>query len=377
MIDLKLIADKLSELNQRVVVLRGFLDPQQIEKELQHLEKQMTDPGFWQAPEKAEKALSRAKELKAKLTDYQTVYSRLKDIEALFDLLKESEDPSLEIELEKEINDYSRLLESLEVRLVLSDPMDQKNAILSIHSGAGGTEACDWAAMLLRMYQRYAERHGYKVSLIDILPGEEAGIKSASILVSGSYAYGYLKAERGVHRLVRISPFNAQGKRQTSFASVDVVAEVDESIEIDIKDSDLRIDVFRSGGHGGQGVNTTDSAVRITHLPTGIVVVCQNERSQIQNKATAMKILRSRLYELEKDKKRAEMERIYGQKGEIGWGRQIRSYVLQPYKMVKDLRTGLTQSQVEEVLDGDLDSFIWSYLLGKKKGDPSPELQET
>lgn len=337
----------------------------------------MTDPGFWQAPEKAEKALSRAKELKAKLTDYQTVYSRLKDIEALFDLLKESEDPSLEIELEKEINDYSRLLESLEVRLVLSDPMDQKNAILSIHSGAGGTEACDWAAMLLRMYQRYAERHGYKVSLIDILPGEEAGIKSASILVSGSYAYGYLKAERGVHRLVRISPFNAQGKRQTSFASVDVVAEVDESIEIDIKDSDLRIDVFRSGGHGGQGVNTTDSAVRITHLPTGIVVVCQNERSQIQNKATAMKILRSRLYELEKDKKRAEMERIYGQKGEIGWGRQIRSYVLQPYKMVKDLRTGLTQSQVEEVLDGDLDSFIWSYLLGKKKGDPSPELQET
>ncbi|ACD82110.1 Protein chain release factor B [Methylacidiphilum infernorum V4] len=336
----------------------------------------MASPSFWQTPEKAEKALSRSKELKAKFSDYKTLVNRFKDIEALYDLLQESEDPSLEKELEQEINAYSDLLDSIEVKLVLSDPMDQKNAILSVHSGAGGTEACDWAAMLLRMYQRYAERHGFKVSLIDILPGEEAGIKSASLLISGSYAYGYLKAERGVHRLVRISPFNAQGKRQTSFASVDVVAEVDESIEIEIKESDLRIDVFRSGGHGGQGVNTTDSAVRITHLPTGIVVVCQNERSQIQNKATAMKILRSRLYELEKDKKRAEMERIYGQKGEIGWGRQIRSYVLQPYKMVKDLRTGVTKTQVEEVLDGDLDSFIWAYLLGKKSGEETLQRQE-
>ncbi|QSR86011.1 peptide chain release factor 2 [Candidatus Methylacidiphilum infernorum] len=354
----------------------GFFDPNQIEGELQSLEKEMASPSFWQTPEKAEKALSRSKELKSKFSDYKALVNRFKDIEALYDLLQESEDPSLAKELEQEINAYAGLLDSIEVKLVLSDPMDQKNAILSVHSGAGGTEACDWAAMLLRMYQRYAERHGFKVSLIDILPGEEAGIKSASILISGSYAYGYLKAERGVHRLVRISPFNAQGKRQTSFASVDVVAEVDESIEIEIKESDLRIDVFRSGGHGGQGVNTTDSAVRITHLPTGIVVVCQNERSQIQNKATAMKILRSRLYELEKDKKRAEMERIYGQKGEIGWGRQIRSYVLQPYKMVKDLRTGVTKTQVEEVLDGDLDSFIWAYLLGKKSGEETLQRQE-
>ncbi|MBW6415904.1 peptide chain release factor 2 [Candidatus Methylacidiphilum fumarolicum] len=355
----------------------GFFDPTQLEAELQAIEKEMTDPGFWQSSEKSEKAISKSKELKAKLSDYYTILNRFKDLEALFDLLKESGDVSLLEELEREIKNYSDLLDSVEVKLILSDPLDQKNAILSIHAGAGGTEACDWAAMLLRMYQRYAERHGYKVSLVDILPGEEAGIKSASILVSGNYAYGYLKAERGVHRLVRISPFNAQGKRQTSFASVDVVAEVDETIDIEIKESDLKIDVFRSSGHGGQGVNTTDSAVRITHLPTGLVVVCQNERSQLQNRATALKILRSRLYELEKDKKRAEMERIYGQKGEIGWGRQIRSYVLQPYKMVKDLRTGESRSQVEEVLDGDLDSFIWAYLLGKKKGQEEREIEET
>jgi peptide chain release factor 2 len=223
--------------------------------------------------------------------------------------------------------------------------------------------------MLYRMYVRWCERHGMKVEVLDYLGGEEAGIKSVTLMVQGPYAYGYLKAERGVHRLVRISPFNAAGKRQTSFASLDVLPEVDDEIEIEVPEKDIRIDVFRAGGHGGQGVNTTDSAVRITHLPTGIIVTCQNERSQIKNKMTAMKVLKSRLYEMEMDKRRAEAEKHYSEKGEIGWGRQIRSYVLQPYQMVKDLRTGEQTSDVQGVLDGDLDAFINAFLRGKKRTD--------
>jgi peptide chain release factor 2 len=251
--------------------------------------------------------------------------------------------------------------------------MDRNNAIISLHAGAGGTEACDWANMLLRMYQRFAEKSGYKTEMLDILSGEEAGIKTATLLVKGEFAYGRLKAEHGVHRLVRISPFNSAGKRQTSFASLDVLAEVDDTIDIKIDEKDIRVDVYRSGGPGGQGVNTTDSAVRITHLPTGLVVTCQNERSQIKNRATAMGVLKARLYEVEMDKKRAEMEKHYGEKGEIGWGRQIRSYVFQPYQMVKDLRTGEQTSDVQAVMDGDLDAFIEAFLRGKKRTDVDEE----
>lgn len=250
----------------------------------------------------------------------------------------------------------------LEIRTLLNGRFDANNAYLTLHSGAGGTESCDWADMLLRMYRRYCERHGYEVSMLDYLAGEETGIKSATLWVRGPYAYGHLRAERGVHRLVRISPFDANKRRHTSFASLDVVAEVDDDIEIKINDSDLRVDTYRASGAGGQYVNKTDSAVRITHLPTGIVVACQAERSQHSNRERAMKMLIAKLYEYEIDKKRKEMEKFYGEKGEIAWGRQIRSYVLQPYSMVKDHRTEVETGNVEAVLDGEIDLFIEAYL---------------
>jgi peptide chain release factor 2 len=240
--------------------------------------------------------------------------------------------------------------------------MDRNNAILSINAGAGGTESCDWADMLLRMYTRWAERNGYTVEVDDIAPGEEAGISSASIRILGLNAYGYAKAERGVHRLVRISPFDSNARRHTSFCAVDVIAELEDDIDVDIKDEDLRVDTYRASGKGGQHVNKTDSAVRMTHLPTNIVVQCQNERSQHKNRATALKMLKSRLYEKYEDEKRAEMERFYGEKGEIGWGNQIRSYVFQPYQMVKDLRTGVETSNIQQVMDGDLNRFIHAWL---------------
>jgi peptide chain release factor 2 len=276
--------------------------------------------------------------------------------------LAEEEGASLEEELTREFQELSQKLDRLEVQSLLSDPLDRNDAIVSIHAGAGGTDACDWASMLLRMYWRYGERRGYRVELLDIQSGEEAGISRATLRILGPYAYGRLKGERGVHRLVRISPFNAQGKRQTSFAAVDVLPEIQEEVHVDLREEDLRIEVFRSSGHGGQGVNTTDSAVRITHIPTGIVVRCQNERSQMQNRATALKILRARLYALEQERQRAEKERLYGEKGEISWGRQIRSYVLHPYELVKDLRTGHCTSAVPAVLDGELDGFLEAYL---------------
>ncbi|CAB4242433.1 Peptide chain release factor 2 [Methylacidimicrobium sp. AP8] len=333
----------------------------------------MASLGFWADRQEAEKTIARSKEVRARLQDLAALERRMADLRALEELLAENPDPSLQDELDREISETESFFAEAELRLLLADPLDAKNAILGIHAGAGGTEACDWAAMLLRMYQRYAERHGFQFEILDLLAGEEAGVKAATALIAGSYAYGYLKGERGVHRLVRISPFNAQGKRQTSFASVDVVAEVDDEVTIEISPSDLRIDVFRSGGHGGQGVNTTDSAVRITHLPSGIVVTCQNQRSQLQNRATALRVLRSRLYEIELDRRRAEQERIYGEKGEIGWGRQIRSYVLQPYQLVRDLRTGEETSDVQGVLDGEIDSFLSAFLQGKRRSSAAEE----
>jgi len=254
------------------------------------------------------------------------------------------------------------ILNDLEIRSLLSGRFDDRNCYLDLHAGAGGTESCDWAAMLLRMFTRYAERNGFKVEVLDAQPGEEAGIKSASLFVSGPYAYGYFKSERGVHRLVRISPFDANRRRHTSFAALDVVAELDDDIQIEIQDKDLRVDTYRSGGAGGQHVNKTDSAVRIVHLPTGIVVACQAERSQHANRERALRMLKARLYEMEADRKRREMEQFYGEKGEIAWGRQIRSYVLQPYQMVKDHRTDVETGRVDAVLDGDLRLFVDAYL---------------
>jgi peptide chain release factor 2 len=329
----------------------------------------MAESNFWDDPQAAQKVIGEANAIRSRLDPLKSLDQKIADLKTLTELVIEDATDQAQGELQAEYDAVSRELNALELRVLLGGPMDRNNAIISLHSGAGGTEANDWANMLLRMYQRFAEKSKYSVEMINIQPGDEAGISSATLHVKGEFAYGRLKAEHGVHRLVRISPFNSAGKRQTSFASLDVLAEVDDSIDIKIEEKDIRVDVYRSGGPGGQGVNTTDSAVRITHLPTGLVVTCQNERSQIKNRATAMSVLKARLYEVEMDKKRAEMEKHYGEKGEIGWGRQIRSYVLQPYQMVKDLRTGEQTSDVQGVLDGDLDKFIEAFLRGKKRSD--------
>ncbi len=293
----------------------------------------------------------------------------------LHELAEAESDPAQKESALKEtagiLDRIDKAFSSLEVQTLLNGRFDASNAYLSLHAGAGGTESCDWADILLRMYRRYCERHGYDVSVMDYLAGEEAGIKNITLLVTGPYAYGHLKAERGVHRLVRISPFDANKRRHTSFVSMDVVAEIDEDVEIEIDEKDLRVDTYRSSGAGGQHVNKTDSAVRLTHLPTGLVVACQAERSQHKNRDRAMKMLTAKLYELEMDKKRKEMEKFYGEKGEIAWGRQIRSYVFQPYTMVKDHRTDVETSNVAAVLDGEIDEFIEGYLKQNRSDEHS------
>jgi len=278
------------------------------------------------------------------------------------ELLEEEEDEEAARELKEEVEAISQDLDKLELKLMLGGKRDRNNAILSIHPGAGGTESQDWASMLLRMYQRWAERKGYKVEVLDLLPGDEAGIKSATLLVSGDYAYGYLKAESGVHRLVRISPFDANKRRHTSFASVSVIPEIEDEVDVEIKDEDLRIDTFRAGGPGGQHVNRTDSAVRIVHLPTGITVQCQSERSQHRNRELAMKVLKARLYEYYRQKQEEELAKLRGERKDIAFGNQIRSYVFHPYKLVKDLRTGVETGNVDAVMDGEIDIFIEAYL---------------
>lgn len=287
----------------------------------------------------------------------------------LFEFLEDGEEVFQEVE--QKIAELEKLVSNAEIQMMLSGPHDRNNAILTIHSGSGGTESQDWAQMLYRMYTRYIEKKGFDYQIIDYQPGEEAGIKSVTLLVKGNYAYGLLKAENGVHRLVRISPFDANKRRHTSFASVLAIPELDDEIDIEINEKDLRIDTYRSSGAGGQHVNTTDSAVRITHLPTGIVVCCQNERSQIKNREVAMKVLKARLYELELEKQKKKQEELTGEKKEITWGSQIRSYVLHPYRMIKDHRTGYETGNVEPVLDGDLDEFIKAYLVmtAKKKAE--------
>ncbi len=289
--------------------------------------------------------------------------TKLDDVKAILDLVAESSDPELEREAAAQLQDVERRCAEFEFRRMLSGPHDKNDAILSVNAGAGGTEACDWAAILLRMYSRWSERKGYRTELVDFTPGDEAGYRSATMTVTGPYAYGHLRAEIGVHRLVRISPFDANKRRHTSFCSVYVLPDIEDDITIEIKDVDLRVDTFRSGGAGGQHVNKTDSAVRMTHLPTGIVVACQIERSQHKNRATAMKLLKAKLYEHEMEKKRKERAAIEDAKADIAWGSQIRSYVLQPYQLVKDHRTDMDLGNVTAVLDGDLDALIRAYLL--------------
>ena len=301
------------------------------------------------------------KQLKNQLGPFRELETHSRDMIGMLDITDDTDVVSMK-HLEGEASALEKKVEQLEFQKLLSGPADPSNAILSINAGAGGTESCDWAAMLMRMYSRWAEHQGHKVEMLDILAGETAGIKNVTLLITGEFAYGYLKSETGVHRLVRISPFDSNKRRHTSFASVEVIPEVDDNIKIEVKESDIRVDVFRAGGHGGQGVNTTDSAVRLTHLATGLVVQCQNERSQLKNKATALKVLKSRLFELEMKKRADEQQKSYGEKQEIAWGSQIRSYVLHPYNMVKDHRTDHETSNATAVLEGEIDEFMEAYL---------------
>lgn len=352
---------KIDELREKFSNFLKLIDVQKLRAELQDLEQQMADPEIWKDQKKASELSRRIQHTKELLNDMAKIEHIFEDIDVGIELAED--DPQIAQSVEDLVRKVDKELRRFQFELILNDPLDSSNAYLSVHPGAGGTESHDWAQMLLRMYMRWAENRGFSVEMLDFQPGEEAGVKSATILIKGEYAYGYLKHERGVHRLVRISPFDAAKRRHTSFASVNVIPEISDDIEIDIKPEDLRIDTFRASGHGGQYVNRTDSAVRITHLPTGIVVSCQSERSQHQNKAQALKMLKAKLYQLELSKRKEQLEEIQGELKEIAWGNQIRSYVLQPYTLVKDHRTGVETGNFEAVLDGDLDQFIEAELL--------------
>lgn len=347
-------------------IFGGIFDGDTKTTRIAELEEQMANPDFWGDQAAAQKVIAEANRLKTTVNPAKAFRGELEDLAAMLELVDEmADDPDAESYQQEVLDVLATLqpkLDALELASFLSGPNDGCNALLTVNAGAGGTESCDWADMLFRMYSRWGEQAGYSVEVLDISPGEEAGISSATIRIAGPNAFGYAKAERGVHRLVRISPFDSNARRHTSFSSVDVIAELEEDADIDIDPSDLRTDVYRASGKGGQHVNKTESAVRLTHIPSGIVVTCQNDRSQIKNKATAMRTLKSRLYEKQEDEKRSEMEKFYGEKGDIAWGNQIRSYVFQPYQMIKDLRTGVESGNIQAVMDGALDPFIHAWL---------------
>lgn len=352
----------LQELTKDVSELGGALRIEEIKKELAELEEKTSAPDFWSDNDNSGKVLSRIKGIKGKISRYESLKSRVEDVEVLCEMGIEENDESVVDEVLSEIKALTQEEEKQKIEVLLSGDYDRNNAILSFHPGAGGTEAQDWALMLYRMYNRWGEKHGYTVKLVDWLDGEEAGLKSATLMIQGENAYGYLKSESGVHRLVRVSPFDASGRRHTSFASVEVMPEFEDDGKIEIRDEDLEITAHRSSGAGGQHINKTDSAIRIVHIPTGIVVGCQTERSQLQNKETAMKMLKSKLIEIKEREKLDKIEDIQGIKTNIEWGAQIRSYVFMPYTLVKDTRTGYEDGNISAVMDGDLDGFINAYL---------------
>jgi peptide chain release factor 2 len=352
--------------NKRLEHLHKFLKIDELKAGQQQIEEEMSAHDFWDKKEKAQETVARLSSLKNIIEPFAKMEAEIGDFAVIAELAEDDEDM-----LEEADDAWKKLcknLEKIELLSFLSGKFDKGGAFFSIHAGAGGTESCDWASMLMRMYRRWFERRGYGEEIIDMQPGDEAGIKSVTIRVSGDFAYGYLKAEGGVHRLVRISPFDSNARRHTSFASVDVFPEIDDDIDFEINEEDLKVDTYRASGAGGQHVNTTDSAIRITHIPTGTIVACQNERSQHKNRATAMKMLKAKLYELEEQKLQAQADEIRGEKTEMGWGNQIRSYVLHPYQMVKDLRTQVETGNTAAVLDGDLDQFVEAWLKsGLKK----------
>ncbi|WP_210367220.1 peptide chain release factor 2 [Bacillus sp. REN3] len=359
------IRNELEKSARKLADFRGSLDLENKEARIAELEERMLAPDFWDDQQKAQVVINESNALKDQVDVFNELNETYENLDLTFELVKEENDTELKEELEKELEEFIENMNEFELQLLLSEEHDKNNAILELHPGAGGTESQDWGSMLLRMYTRWAEKRGFKVETLDYLPGDEAGIKSVTLAIKGHNAYGYLKAEKGVHRLVRISPFDSSGRRHTSFVSCEVMPEFNNEIEIDVRSEDLKIDTYRASGAGGQHINTTDSAVRITHIPTGVVVSCQTERSQIKNRETAMKMLKAKLYQREIEQQQAELDEIRGEQKEIGWGSQIRSYVFHPYSMVKDHRTGTESGNVQAVMDGEIDQFIDAYLRSK------------
>ena len=369
MLDLGLVKSEINRLGKDIGDLEKSLDTGAIKKEVAELEGQTAAVGFWNDQENSQKVLQRIKVLKQRTAGYESLVDSYENVEVLLELYEEEKDSELEAELTDTLSELKKEYGKVKLETLLSGKHDMENAIMTLHAGAGGTEAQDWVEMLLRMYSRWAESRKFKFVITDILPGDDAGVKSVTARVEGDHAYGYLKAENGVHRLVRISPFDSSGRRHTSFASLEVIPEISSDVSIDIKAEDLKMDTYRASGAGGQHVNKTDSAVRLTHLPTGVVVSCQSERSQHQNRETAMKLLYSKLLELAEREEKEKIEDLKGVQMDIAWGSQIRSYVFCPYTLVKDHRTNYEMGDVHKVMDGDLDGFINAYLMAKGGGN--------